>query len=144
VTLADVGNEVVTVMPAVFDTPSTVAVTCACPFATAVTVTDAPLGAIVATLVGVTVQLTVRPESVFPLASFGVAVIDVVSVGLSTACVWLSDTELTAAGGGGFVDPPPLLLPPHAPTNAQTQIVMTNRATPICSSLPCVSPDRRE
>jgi hypothetical protein len=109
---------------------STFAVTVAVPLAVAVTVTDEPFAVRFATPdVGLTVQDTVLPESEFPLASFGVAVMVVVSLGLSRAVLLESETLLTAAGGGGFVVPPPPSLPPppHA-TNEQ------RRTTEMCRS----------
>jgi len=73
-------------------------------------------------VVGATVQETVLPVSVFPLASFGVAVMVVVSDGLRRAVLLLSETVLTTAGGGGFVVPPPSLPPPppHAANEQRT------------------------
>jgi hypothetical protein len=79
-----------------------------------VIVTEEPLDVIEATPEeGRTVQVTVLPLTVFPLASFGVAVIVADSVGLSSALLRLSDMLLTVAGGGGFVVPPSPP-PPHA------------------------------
>src|SRR5205823_5811854 len=77
-----------------------------------VTVTDAPLGTMLAVPVaGATVHSTVRPERALPLASFGVAVMTTDSVSLSNAVLVLSETLLTVGGGGGLVLPPSLLPP---------------------------------
>jgi hypothetical protein len=110
---------------------SDVAVTVAVPFAAPVIVTDNPFGAMFATpVVGSTVQVTVWLVSELPLASFGVAVIVVVSDGLRSALLLLSVTKLTVAGGGGFVVPP-LLPPPPQAVNEQRTITGTSLATYI-------------
>ena len=90
-----------------------------------VIVTAEPLGVIVATPEeGSTVQATVLPAIEFPLASLGVAVMVVDSVGLSSALLRLSDTLLTVGAGGGFVVPPSPPLPPHAAKELRTRTGM--------------------
>jgi hypothetical protein len=95
-----------------------------------VTVTVAPLGAMLATAELSLFQVTVFPLIALPLASLGVAVMLTDSVGLMRAVDRLSDTLLTVAGGGGFVPPSLPPLPPHA-TMGLRATVNTSFATRI-------------
>jgi hypothetical protein len=92
--------------------------TFAVPSATPVTV---PFALTVATLVLDVLQDTVRPETAFPDASFGVAVACTVCPATTVDALSVTSTVATVGGGGGgFVPPSPD--PPHAVTTTTATV----------------------